>query len=140
MRGSLIMAVAVCCLAALGCRSPGGGSGVSGAATGTVTGTVTYRERMAVPPGAELEVELLDVTQPHSPGVRMAATTVKGRVLVPVSFSLTYNADQIDPEGEYIVQARITAGGSPLFVTTATHYVLTKGRPNEVNIVLRRAQ
>lgn len=60
------------------------------AQAGTVEGNATYRERIAVPPGATLFVELQDVSLADAPAVTLAAQRY-ALTGVPAQFELTYD-------------------------------------------------
>lgn len=87
----------------------------------TLRGTVTYRERMALPPGAEVEVKLLDVSRADAPAIVLAETTLQPGHAAPFPFALDYDAAAIAQGHSYALQARITAGGRLLFITTTRH-------------------
>ncbi|KFI27053.1 glycoprotein-polysaccharide metabolism protein [Haematobacter missouriensis] len=87
----------------------------------TLRGTVTYRERMALPPGAEVEVKLLDVSRADAPATILAETTLRPGHAAPFPFALEYDAAAIAQGHSYALQARITAGERLLFITTTRH-------------------
>src|SRR6201991_4657224 len=72
-----------------------------------VTGTATYRERMALPPGAVFEARIEDVSWADAPSTVVGSTRVDSPS-VPVEFSIPYDINRIDPRGRYVVRARIT--------------------------------
>ncbi|HET6616881.1 MAG TPA: YbaY family lipoprotein [Gemmatimonadota bacterium] len=102
----------------------------------TVRGTVSYRERIAMPPGAVLEVSLVDVSRAD------ASATVVGDVVldnpgnVPVAFEIPYDASAIDQRRSYTVRARILVDGQPRWVSATQNPVLTQGNDNQVDIML----
>ena len=71
-------------------------------------GEVTYRERMALPEGAVLRIELIDLAIPDRPRVRVSAPTGAGQV--PLSFTLTFDDSLILPHHNYALNAEISAG------------------------------
>src|SRR6266498_4184990 len=99
---------------ALGC-APNSQSSAEG---GVVSGTVSYRERMALPPDAVIQVQLSDVSLQDAPAPVIAETTVEpeGRQ-VPLLFELRYDPKKIDPKRSYAVRAGIRSGGQLLFTT-----------------------
>jgi putative lipoprotein len=103
-----------------------------------VEGTVTYRERIALPPLAIVEVKLLDPSS-KEPSEYVAATTVRteGRQ-VPISFELPYDPNKILAEHTYVVRAAIRDGDETLFTTNTIHPVITKGNPKKVELVLTK--
>jgi uncharacterized lipoprotein YbaY len=78
----------------------------------SLSGTVAYRERMALPSDAVIQVQLSDVSVQD---VAAPETTVtrQGR-LVPLPFELHYEAGKIDPKKTYAVRATIRSGGQLL--------------------------
>lgn len=97
----------------------------------SVTGSITYRERMALPPTAQVEVTLSDVSLMDAPSKTIArqSFTADGRQ-VPFAFSLTVDERKIDPRGRYSVSARITdAAGKLMFITDTHNGVTFDGRP-----------
>ncbi|HEY0274822.1 MAG TPA: YbaY family lipoprotein [Paenirhodobacter sp.] len=103
----------------------------------TLTGSVTYRERMALPPGAEIAVSLVDVSRADAPAETLAETRIIPETQVPVPFSLSYDASRITPGHSYALQARISHDGQLMFISTTRHPVLTGGT-DETQIVVER--
>jgi uncharacterized lipoprotein YbaY len=102
-----------------------------------VTGTVTYRQRIALPPNAVVEVKLLDVSRQDAPAVTIAQQNITvGNRQVPIPFTLTYNPARINPRHTYTIQARILINGRPRFRNTSAYRVITQGRPNTVEVVV----
>ena len=107
---------------------------------GLVSGTVSYRERMALPPDAVVELELADVSRPDATAPVVARTTVRAagrQVTIPIE--LRYDAKAIHPDRTYAVRAMITSGGQPIFVTDAGYRVITQGNPSRADLRLVRA-
>jgi putative lipoprotein len=107
--------------------------------TAVVSGTVSYKERMALPADAVIEVELADVSKADAAARVIARTTVSpdGRQ-VPIPFELSYDPSAVSPNGTYAVRAVIRSGGQMLFTTDTRYLVITGGRPSRVNLVLVR--
>ena len=106
------------------------------AAPRSLRGTVSYRERMALPPGAIVEVKLLDVSLADAPSRTIAETRVSGR-RIPAPWTLRFDTRQIEPRHSYALQARITQRGQLLFITTERHSVFTGG-PDNTDIWVQR--
>ena len=87
-------ALAFCALAAVG------GCGATAAASAAepqavLTGTVTYRERIALPPNARVEVRLEDVSQADAPADEIASQTIAANgKQVPIPFELPSLAER----------------------------------------------
>lgn len=106
--------------------------------TATVRGEATYRERFAVPPGAQLEVVLLDVSRADAPAQAIGNVTLSDIGQPPYRFELPYVAQDIVASHRYSVRARLTHQGQLLFTTDRTYPVITAGNPTEVQLMLKR--
>jgi putative lipoprotein len=106
--------------------------------TATVRGEVTYRERIAVPPGTQLEVLLLDVSRADAPSQTIGGVTLSDIGQPPYSFEIAYRPDQIVSSHQYVVRARLMHEGRLLFTTDRAYPVITAGHPTEAQLVLKR--
>jgi putative lipoprotein len=104
----------------------------------TIEETAVYRERMALPEGAVLEVELLDISRADAPAVRLASLRLQPQGQVPIHFTLHYDPALIDERYSYAVSARILHDGRLLFVSDTIHPVLTRGAGDTVEVGLVR--
>ena len=107
--------------------------------SGTVTGTVTYRERIALPPDAVVEVVLLDVSRMDVAATILAQQVIGPKQQVPIPFVLDYDPTAIDTRMSYAVRATIKRGDKLLFVTDRNYPVLTRGHSESVDLVLVRS-
>ena len=102
-----------------------------------VSGTVTYRERIALTPGASLVVELRDVSLADAAAPLIARQTIANPGQVPINFKVEYSSDDIDSRHTYAIQARIVeADGRLAFINDTAHHVITRGNPDHVDMVL----
>lgn len=97
------------------------------AAPRVLRGTVAYRERIALPPGAVVEVKLLDVSLADAPSRTIAETRVSGR-RIPAPWTLRFDSRQIEPRRRYSLQASIRDGDQLLFFTTEHHGIFSGGK------------
>ena len=67
----------------------------------SVSGTVTYRERIALTPGATLEVSLRDVSYQDAAAPLIARQTISDPGQVPIRFKVEYHKDDIDSRSTY---------------------------------------
>ncbi len=104
-----------------------------------VSGTITYRERMALPPDAAIEVKLQDVSAGASGAKTVAETVFAPTGQVPVPFQLNYNPADINPAHKYQVSANISVNGRAMFASTTPYPVITQGAPSQVAIMLQKA-
>ena len=106
----------------------------SGAKMAKVTGTVFYLERIALPPGAVLKVQLADVSRADAPADVIAGDSITVTTQVPIPFSLKYDPQRIVPSHTYAVQARIEVDGDLRFINTSSNPVITNGKPAFVDV------
>jgi putative lipoprotein len=109
----------------------GGGQTVPG---GPFTGRVLFDTRRALPRGAELRVEIVDLSDGRS--VASDKTTNPGGP--PIPFQVKYNANRLDPGRDYGARARITLKDDILFRSFGDHLIITKGRPTRLDLQLNR--
>jgi putative lipoprotein len=98
--------------------------------TVAVTGSIAHRERIALPPTAQIEVRLDDVSLADAPATNMATQSFasEGRQ-APFAFTLTVDRADIDPRHSYAVSARITdADGKLMFITDTRNSVTFDSR------------
>jgi putative lipoprotein len=106
---------------------------------GAIQGTATYRERMALPPGAVLEATLEDVSRADAAAEVIGRARVENPANPPIAFTISYDPSRIDSRHTYAVRARITVAGRPFFITDQHYPVLTGGSGNQADLMLRRA-
>jgi putative lipoprotein len=139
-RRPLAAAVALATLLALG--GCGGGSAPTDQTEARLTGTVTYRERMALPPGARVEVRLEDVTEVGAPAEEVASQTIAtdGKQ-VPIAFELRYPLKSIQPTHRYGVRASIVSADGELLFTSSEHKAVFTdgGTQRNIDIMVQRA-
>lgn len=102
-----------------------------------VTGTITWRERMAVPPDAEVVVRLQDVSRMDAPAVVLAEQRFRtqGRQ-PPYAFEFTVEAARIDPRMRYTVAARLERQGTLMFINDTSYPVITQGAGYTAHLML----
>lgn len=104
----------------------------------TVRGTAAYRERIALPPGAILEVTLEDVSLADAPAKELGSVSIEDPGNPPFEFEIAYDPAQIDDRHTYAVRATIRLAEKLIFTTDTTYPVLTRGAGKEVELMLRR--
>ena len=105
--------------------------------TAFLTGTVTYAQRLALTPQAEVHVELRDVSAADASGPPIAKQVIATPGQVPIPFSLEYDRTKILGGRSYAISARIVDRGQLQFVTETPIPVLTRGvqGPFEIAVV-----
>lgn len=103
-----------------------------------VRGTATYRERIALPPDAILEVVLEDVSRADAPAEVVGSVIRENPGSPPFSFEIPYDPARVEERQTYAVRAAIRHDGRLMFTTDTFYPVLTRGSGTEVEILLRR--
>ncbi|MCV2882466.1 META domain-containing protein [Actibacterium sp. XHP0104] len=102
----------------------------------TLSVTVSFRERIALPPGVQLDVQVLEVVNPDRHPVaivsqRFAMTTV------PMTVSLTYDPKVVRKETRYAVFAAIRSpDGQQIFRATKTLDGVVGSGQAAINVLL----
>jgi putative lipoprotein len=130
--------LSVLALAVLACATGASTPAPTPASRATVTGTVTYRERIALPPGATVTVRLQDVSRADAPAEVLAEDVIVPTTQVPIPFTLAYDPARIDTRHRYSVGVRIEVDGKLWFVSDTHNGVLTQGAPTHVDVLVRR--
>lgn len=105
-----------------------------------VSGTVTYRERMALPANATLDVWIVDTTPGQNTAALLAETSTPVHGQVPLPFELRIEPGRVQHEKTYGLQAAIRSGGQTLFASDTPVPVITHGHPSLVALTLTRAK
>lgn len=98
-----------------------------------VTGQVSYRERIALPPGAMVTIRLHDVTD----SVLIAEQGLDDPGQVPITFRVEYDSTLIQPRHTYQLSGEIRVNGELWFQSTDVYEVITGGSPQHVVLGLR---
>lgn len=104
------------------------------AAKAQVTGTVTYRERIMLPPNAQVKVTLSDTSLMDAPAKVIDTQVITGGS-PPFKFALDYDPAKIIANHTYAVSARIEVDGQLRFITDTHTPVITDGAPTHVEMV-----
>jgi putative lipoprotein len=99
----------------------------------TITGSATYRERMALPPGAVFEATLEDASAKV-----IARFRKKNPGQVPIAFEITYDPRRIQAPRHCVVRASIREKGQVLFAGSKAFSAKSRGRGREVIVLMRR--
>ncbi len=135
-----LSSIGVPLFAAMALPPAGGASGMIPGAQ-VLSGTVSCGERIRLPGMAMVHVEILDISGKDPRGGTLGEETIwAASTPMPVSFRIAYDPSRINPEHVYIVRARIMNGENLLYTNTRPYYVLTKGAPKTVDILVAPAQ
>lgn len=137
------LGIAVSIVLAAGCQTaPGPSDGTLEIPSGrepdaAVSGSVTYRERIALTPGAMLVVELRDVSLQDAAAPLIARQTIENPGQVPIAFRVGFNRADINSRNTYAIQARIIeSDGRLAFINDTAYDVITRGNSSSVDMLL----
>lgn len=106
------------------------------ASAAVIRGVATYRERIALTPGAVFEAELLEVSRAPAAG-KVVARVRKSHVgQIPISFEIPFNPRHIDAHRRYAVRASISEGGRIRFASDRGTPLPTEGFGRKVTLLL----
>lgn len=103
-----------------------------------ISGTVSYRERIAMPPGYVVKVQLLDIARQDAAAETLAEVEITPKHQPPVPFLLTLDESRLDPRARYSVRAQIYVGDRMLFTSTRINPVTPGAAPRKMNIMVQR--
>lgn len=101
-----------------------------------VAGTVMYITNVQLPPDAVFEIKLVELTREGTAGRVIAEENYSRPVTMPLEFFLRHAHGAISGRQGYGLEARIIAGGRVLFATPRPVPVLTRGNPNNAELVV----
>jgi len=100
--------------------------GCTGTSINTVTGTVSYLEKIALPAGATVRVDLLDTSRADVAASPISSQTTRTNgEQIPLSFRLLYRPADIVANRTYTVRAEIRIDNALRFTTDTAVRVLT---------------
>jgi putative lipoprotein len=138
-RGSAILRVIIVLVGIAGCGPQG--LVQPRASDSAITGLVRLHDQAfsLIPPGAEIEVILGDVTRQGVPPIVFARQKFAlDNRLPPFAFKLRYDPAPIQPGKRYAVWASLSVRGKLVYISTRRHLVITRGAPDVVDVVLIR--
>ena len=112
--------------------------GTAMAELATVEGIVTYAEDEALPEGAVLDLELVDISRADAAAERLSSIRLLVPPEQPIAFTLPYDPALIDPRFTYAVTAAVRLYGRLIFRSDTVHPVLTRGAGDTVEVALVR--
>jgi len=104
----------------------------------SISGEVWYRERMMLPPGAEITVALQDVSRADAPAVDIGSTRLTAASGPPFPFTIDYDPMRIVPQGRYVLRARIESGGQLLFTNTESIPAFDRSGDAPIRVLVSR--
>ncbi|GAB2522053.1 YbaY family lipoprotein [Lysobacter humi (ex Lee et al. 2017)] len=100
-----------------------------------ILGEATYRERIKTPPGARLDVELVDAAS----GAVLARTSVRDVAGPPMPFSLPYQPARVPAAGRYALRAMLVGPDGERWFATPAPVPVVPGEGTAVELLMHRA-
>ena len=105
-----------------------------------ITGTASFRERLALGPGAVFVATLEDVSRADAKAEVLGEARIDPAGNPPYSFDIKYDPKKIIERHSYSVRATITLGDKLVFTTDKHYPFLTRGGNDQVELLLKRGQ
>ena len=86
-----------------------------------VSGNISYRERIALPPGFVVRVELLDISRQDAPAQTLNAIELTPAHQVPIPYEIGFDKTRINPRHSYAVRAQISVERTAMVHQRANH-------------------
>lgn len=103
-----------------------------------ITGEAFYRERIAMPPNAQVDILLEDISRADAPATIIGSQTLSNAGQPPYAFSIDYRPSDLIPGHRYNLRARLTVNGELQFITDQAHPVFIEGQENQTKLLMRR--
>ena len=106
-----------------------------------VSGDIFYRERIALPPDATVQVRVVSLGRPGAARTVVAEQSFAAPRRVPIPFKLECDPQALQPGAAYGLEATISRRGKVEFATVEPVPVLDGGRPTSgLKVLLRRTR
>lgn len=107
-------------------------------AESVIRGTASYRERVKMPPGASLRVQLIDNRLADTPQAVVAEATMEDIAGPPIPFNLKYDPARLRDGGDYGLHASLYGTEGELWFVTETRVPVTPGAGTPIALALVR--
>mgnify|MGYP002712274390 CR=1 FL=1 len=143
MNGKLLTCISIFLFTLAGCSPKEAGTTASNTSTPAetpmkLTGEASYRERIAVPPTAQVEILLEDVSRADAPAEIIGSQTIPNAGQPPYVFSIEYLPSKLVANHRYNLRARLTVNGELMFTTDQSYPVFVDGQENQTKLLMRR--
>ena len=102
-----------------------------------VVGTVGFMQALEIPSGSTLTVQLQDTSLQDVAAKVLGETAITDFSVIPIPFSVSYDATAIDTRFTYSISARITdEAGNLIFINTTAFQVITHDNPSVVEVIV----
>jgi len=109
---------------------------VSCAQQATVKGTINTQNQAELLTGSIVNVQLQDTSRADAPAIVLGEQVIQNPERFPISFEIAYDPSKIDERNVYSMRVRIEVEGKLTFINTTSHYVITRGFPTELEVIV----
>ncbi|MFC1905001.1 YbaY family lipoprotein [Chloroflexota bacterium] len=99
-------------------------------------GTINTQTPEELPGGAIVNVQLQDTSRADAPAIVLGEQIIQNPEQFPIPFEIAYDPSQIDERYAYSMRVRIEVEGKLIFINTTSHYVITRGFPTELEVIV----
>lgn len=99
--------------------------------------SVAYRERIMLPPGAELKLTLADAAEMDIAAEEIASLTLPVEGGPPYDLTLDYDPGKLNKKGSYVLRATIWEGDKLIFTSTESIEAFKNQDDSPVEIIVR---
>jgi putative lipoprotein len=96
----------------------------------SLKGIVVYQRKIDFLSNTIVDIKLVDLSEDDSSKAILGEETIANPTEWPISFALKYNANAIDRDHRYVIEASVTVGNTIHFLNQAAYPVLTQGGPS----------
>jgi len=101
-----------------------------------VKGTINTQNKVELPAGAIVNVQLQDTSRADAPAIVLGEQVIQNPERFPISFEIEYDPAKIDERYVYSMRVRIEVEGKLIFINTTAHHVITRGFPTELEVIV----
>lgn len=112
---------------------------VAAATEAVIRGRAMYFEKIKLPPGGYLVVQLIDNQLADTPNAVIAQMRLDDVAGAPYDFALPYDPSKLRPNGQYGLHASLYGSGHNLIFTTDTRVPFTPGTEDVGEFKIGRA-
>jgi putative lipoprotein len=105
-----------------------------------IEGSVWYRERMLLPPEAEVRITLEDISRMDVKSELIAETRFTPKGGPPFSFTLSYDPAKINDKSRYALRARILVDKQLMFTSTDHNPAFHDNADQPIEILVKRVK
>ena len=102
----------------------------------TVKGTINTHDQAELTAGSVVNVQLQDTSRADAPAIVVGEQIIQNPEQFPIPFEVEYDPDKIDERNVYSIRVRIEVEGKLIFINTTSHYIITRGFPTELEVIV----